>query len=263
MSADTLQVTLVQATLVWQNAEENHQHLGELLKDLEGKTDLVVLPETFASGFNMEPRGVAQPADGLSFRWMQQQAAKLQAVVTGSLVIEEAGLFYNRMFWVRPDGTFAHYNKRHLFRMAGEDKQFSAGTERVHVSLLGWEVCLQVCYDLRFPVFSRNRQDNRYDLMLYVANWPAVRSHPWSSLLMARAIENQAYVVGVNRVGVDGNNIAYSGDSAAIDAKGNYLAQAQPGAEEVITVTLSRSALDDYRQKFPQWMDADDFDLSL
>jgi len=212
---------------------------------LHGTTDLVVLPETFTSGFSNEAIGNAETMDGPTVAWMREQASRLDAAVTGSVQLRtEAGVF-NRMLFATPDGNLAHYDKRHLFSFAKENERYAAGHDRVGVEWRGWRILLQVCYDLRFPVFSRNRFDLErpglpdYDLALYVANWPSARSYPWKALLRARAIENLCYVVGVNRVGTDGNGLHYSGDSAAIDFLGHPLSEAAD--EEVVSTMLFTS----------------------
>jgi omega-amidase len=209
----------------------------------------------------MDSARLAETMDGPTVPWMQQQASHCGAAIYGSLIINEDGRFFNRGAFVRPDGTITTYDKRHLFRMAGEHEHFSPGRKRVVVEYSGWRILLQVCYDLRFPVFSRNRND--HDLMLYVANWPAARRSPWSQLLPARAIENQSYVVGVNRVGMDGKGIHYMGDSVVIDPKGELLSACRPSSEEMITAILSHDALMDFREKFPAAMDADSFEIDL
>ena len=260
-----LRVSLVQAATLWHDPAGNRALYGELVRALRGHSDLVVLPETFTSGFSNEAAGRAEGMDGESVAWMRALAVECAAVVTGSVVIAEGGSSYNRLLWMQPDGSCRHYDKRHLFRMADEHLRYGAGRERLLVEVGGWRVCPLVCYDLRFPVFSRNRWDAAagrfdYDLALYVANWPAPRRHAWRTLLAARAIENLAYVVGVNRVGRDGNDIEYAGDSVAHDMLGRPLVEfgAQP---QVATVTLDAAALAAHRARFPAQLDADRFDL--
>ncbi|MDZ7810870.1 MAG: amidohydrolase [Arhodomonas sp.] len=252
-------MSLVQADLAWADPTANHHHLEELLAPLAGSTDLVILPEMFATGFTMEPEHHAEPADGPSLAWMRRQAARLGAVITGSLAVSEQGRHRNRLYWVRPDGSTEHYDKRHCFRMAGEHEHYAPGQRRLIVELLGWRVCPLICYDLRFPVWSRNHDD--YDLLLYVANWPAVRRTGWQRLLPARAIENLAVVVGVNRVGSDGNDRDYAGDSVALDWLGDPLAECA-SAEAVRTVTLDPARLQRFRERFPAHLDADAFTLT-
>lgn len=265
MSPSPLQVSLVQGATRWHDAAANREYYGNLVRTLRGRSDLVVLPETFLSGFTNETLGHAEPMDGEGMYWLLALAADVGAVVTGSLVIREGQKCVNRLIWARPDGSFEYYDKRHLFRMAGEHERYVDGKQRLIVELNGWRICPQVCYDLRFPVWLRNRHDSAsgrfdYDLILFVANWPAPRRNAWNTLLQARAIENLSYCIGVNRVGEDGNGIAYAGDSAAIDFTGNPLA-ILGAQEQVVTVTLDAAALAAFRQRFPAWMDADSFKL--
>lgn len=262
---DDLRVSLVQASTAWHDASANRVLYGDLVRGLRGQGDLVVLPETFTSGFSNEAIGSAESMEGQSVAWMLALAREVDAVVTGSMVIRERDKVFNRLLWARPDGTLAHYDKRHLFRMANEHQRYAEGRHKLLPELKGWRVCPLVCYDLRFPVWSRNRFDPGlqrfdYDLLLYVANWPAVRRHAWRTLLRARAIENLSYVVGVNRVGSDGNQLHYAGDSAALDFLGMPLVElgAQP---QTATVTLKRADLEGHRQRFPAQLDADAFEL--
>lgn len=245
---EDLNITLIQTPLHWEKAAENRELFNGLLaKIASGSTHLVVLPEMFSTGFSMEPDVLAESMDGPTITWMRQKAAELGAVITGSLIIQEGGHYYNRLIWMRPDGSHEHYDKRHLFSLAGEDKYYTAGQQRLIEELNGWRICPLVCYDLRFPEWSRNRKE--YDLLLYVANWPERRSYAWRQLLIARAIENLAYVVGVNRIGLDGNQINYSGDSALIDPLGKvlYTKANEPFTQ---TFTLSHAHLLDTRDKF-------------
>lgn len=260
-----LRVSMVQGATRWHDAAANRDYYGELVRSVQGSTDLIVLPETFLSGFTNETLHNAEAMDGEGVRWLRQLAMDVGAVVTGSLVIRHGELCVNRLIWMRPDGTHAHYDKRHLFRMAGEHERYASGGERLIVELKGWRILPQVCYDLRFPVWLRNRYDRAserfdYDLSIFVANWPSPRREPWRTLLKARAIENLTYTIGVNRVGTDGNQHSYSGDSAAIDFTGQPLVEL--GAQvQVVTVSLDPQALAAHRQRFPAWMDADDFVL--
>lgn len=269
MNAPTsdLRVTLVQSATHWHDAKANRVMYGDLLRPLAGQTDLVVLPEAFTSGFTNETLMHAETMQDVTVRWMGALAAEVGAVITGSVVIREGDRYVNRLIWMRPDETFAVYDKRHLFRMANEHERYASGSERLIVELNGWRVCPLVCYDLRFPVFMRNamradigRMD--YDLLLFVANWPAPRRGPWRTLLRARAIENLSYCVGVNRVGSDGNKLHYAGDSAVIDFVGEPLVELddQP---RLSTSTLSAAALNAHRERFPAWRDADAFTLQL
>jgi predicted amidohydrolase len=252
-------VTLVQSSLYWENVEKNLEEFSLKLAGSKNTTDLIVLPETFNTGFSMSPEGLAEEKGGRSTQWLADTAADLGCDVAGSLIFFEAGCYFNRLIWMRPDGSFDYYDKRHLFRMLDEHTYFTAGQERKIVALKGWRFCLQICYDLRFPVWSRNRDD--YDVLLYIANWPEPRRDAWGSLLVARAIENQAYVIGVNRVGEDGNGLTFSGDSAAIDSRGRIMSHIQPHREEIETVTLSWTELQDFREKFQVHLDADRFKL--
>jgi omega-amidase len=261
-----LNVSLVQGATRWHDAPANREYYGSLVRRVAGQSDLIVLPETFLSGFSNDTRASAEGMDGEGVAWMRALATEVNAVVTGSLAISEDGKVYNRLIWARPDGTFAQYDKRHLFRMAGEHTRYGGGAERLIVELKGWRILPQVCYDLRFPVWLRNRRlasatgGMDYDLSFFVANWPAPRRQPWRTLLRARAIENLSYVVGVNRVGVDGNDLPYAGDSAAIDPVGESLIELGT-QEQVATVTLDPAPLLAHRERFPAWMDADGFSL--
>lgn len=254
-----LRVSFVQCMLHWEDANANRAMFAERLAPLAGTTHLIVLPEMFTTGFSMRSRELAEHMDGPTVEWMRAQAATLDAALYGSVIIEDGGRYVNRGLFITPDGTVTAYDKRHLFRMAGEDAHFDAGKERVVVQWRGWRLLLQVCYDLRFPVFSRSRND--VDALLYVANWPEPRRAAWSSLLVARAIENLSYVVGVNRVGMDGKGIHYTGDSVVVEPRGATIAAIEPGTEGLATVTLDAAALQEFRTKFPAHLDADDFEL--
>lgn len=238
--------------------------LEEQIFNLPEATDLIVLPEMFTTGFTMEARAVAEPMNLTTFRWMKQMAAQTGAVVTGSYVVQEKNNYFNRLIWMQPDGQFDTYDKRHLFRMAGEDAVYTAGNQRIVKEWKGWRICPLICYDLRFPVWSRNVQpdstDFAYDLLLYVANWPAARRNAWNVLLQARAIENLSYVVGVNRVGQDSNEHLYTGDSAVVDYTGEILFS-QADVEKTHQQTLSLDGLKAFRNKFPTNLDADAFSI--
>lgn len=254
-----LRISLVQTELVWQQPQANRDRLAELLKPLAGQSDLIVLPEMFTSGFSMAPEQVAEPVDGPTTDWLRQQAAELGAAITGSVATDLGGRYCNRLLFVSPQGELQYYDKWHLFRMAGEHRHYQAGERRVIFSYRGWRILPLICYDLRFPVFSRNRQE--YDLLLCVANWPQPRRHPWRTLLQARAVENLCYVAGVNRVGEDGNRLPYSGDSMLVDFKGEPLIDQPAGEPFVDSATLSAGQLAAFREKFPAWLDADPFVL--
>jgi len=257
-------ITIVQSNLVWEDSKANLTNFDIKLNRINKPTDLLVLPEMFSTGFSINPEKIAEKPDGRTFFWMQKKAAELNCVVTGSVLIEEGGKYFNRLFWVRPDGSFDYYDKRHLFRLGEEYKVFSAGQKRVIFELKGWRIFPQICYDLRFPVWSKNRYLNNnyeFDLMIYVANWPQVRSYAWKQLLIARAIENQVYVAGVNRVGNDGHNIPHSGDSMLVDYTGKIINNASVHQEELITRKLSISDLAQFREKFKFSMDWDEFEI--
>jgi omega-amidase len=255
-----LRVTLVQQALEWQKPEANRARFTRLLEPLAGTTDLVVLPEMFTTGFSMEAQRLAEPPTGDTFRWLCETARELDAVVTGSLITIDDGRYVNRLHWVRPDGAASYYDKRHLFRMAREHEHYSAGREPLLVEWRGFQICPMVCYDLRFPVFSRRRKGLEYDLLLYVANWPMPRADAWSTLLRARAMENQAFVAGVNRVGEDGNGHAHGGQSVALDFLGRPLVEL--GSDSAIaTAELDGDALRAFRERFPAHLDADRFTL--
>lgn len=252
-----LTVTLMQRELAWEKAEDNRTQIEASLRGVHDPGDLVVLPEMFTTGFSMNALANAEPPGGDTEAWMLSLARELDCAITGSIAVRAGNRAYNRMLFATPSGI-EHYDKRHLFRMAGEHNRYLAGKERVVVTWRGWRILLQVCYDLRFPVFSRNRQD--YDLALYVANWPAPRRMHWRQLLIARAIENGACVVGVNRIGSDANGLEYSGDSLAVGADGELMADLQCESEAG-TVKLSAQTLLSYREQFPAHMDADSFIL--
>ncbi|MBJ6977713.1 MULTISPECIES: amidohydrolase [unclassified Luteimonas] len=261
---DNLRISLVQGDTLWHDPAGNREYYGELIGPLRGITDLVLLPETFTSGFSNDAIDQAEDMDGPTVRWMREQAAALGAVVSGSVQLRDGAGVYNRMLWVRPDGSLAHYDKRHLFTYAREHERYAAGRERLVVELRGWRINPLVCYDLRFPVFARNTLDAdgrpAFDLQLYVANWPAARAHAWKILLRARAIENLCYVAGLNRVGRDGNGLAYAGDSAVIDFLGAPLSECTD-EEVVVTTTLLADELAAHRARFPALGDGDAFTL--
>ncbi len=258
-----LTVSLVQTTVHWHDPAANHQLLADLLTAGPGGpgfTDLIILPEMFSTGFSMEAATQAEAYPGPTLAWMQEQAAHYDAVVTGSVLLKVAERYYNRLLWVRPDGTHSCYDKRHLFRAGGEHEVYTRGEEPLLEEWRGWRIKPLICYDLRFPVWSRNRRETPYDLLLYVANWPQPRVEIWKALLRARAIENQAYVAGVNRLGADGAGQHYNGQSALLDMQGDYLAQAG-NLQTVLTHTLQADALQHLREQMPVMLDADDFSL--
>jgi predicted amidohydrolase len=266
--SEDLRIALVQADTVWHDADANRELYGRMIRALAGRADLIVLPETFLSGFSNDAVTRAEAMDGVSMQWLKRIASEVGAVVTGSAVIRDGEQVYNRLVWAEPDKPLLHYDKRHLFRMAREHERYAAGKHKLIVELKGWRICPLVCYDLRFPVWIRNRHDSTfrdrfdYDLLLFVANWPAARRYAWQTLLRARAIENLSYVVGVNRVGTDGNEIAYAGDSVALDFLGMPIIEC--GSQPISVVcTLSAQALHGHRQRFPAFRDADDFELKV
>lgn len=254
-----MRIALLPYDIIWEDPPSNLKYLTAMMQSADEKPDLWVLPEMFASGFSMNPEKFAEDMNGSSVRWMLEQASLRNAAITGTLAIEtEPGRFVNRMLFVRPDGTMNWYDKRHLFAYSGEDRTYEKGDRRVIIEYQGWRILLQICYDLRFPVFSRNKED--YDLILYVANWPSPRAHHWKALLKARAIENQAYVVGVNRTGVDGNGLDYEGESQVYKFDGSKILDSERSSGYFFQ-DLSLSELRAYREKFPFLKDADDFGI--
>ena len=264
---NNLRISLVQGATLWHDPAGNREYYGDLIAPLHGTTDLVLLPETFTSGFSNEAIADAETMDGPTVAWMLEQARKLDAAVTGSVQLRTEDGVFNRLLWATPDGGLKHYDKRHLFRYAKEHERYAAGSERLTVEWKGWRICPLVCYDLRFPVYSRNRYDVErkgqldYDLLLYVANWPAARAWPWKTLLRARAIENLCYVAGLNRVGDDGNGLHYAGDSAVIDFLGHPVSECTD-EEVVATTTLQAAELAAHRERFPAMLDGDAFSLA-
>lgn len=260
--AENLRVSMVQSHIIWEDRNENLGYYGELLRRISGKTDLAVLPETFSTGFTMNVEPFADEADGITVNTIKKWAADYKMAVAGSFIAKDNGKYYNRAFFITPEGDSLFYDKRHLFQMGHEDQYFTAGDKRLVVSYRGWNICLLVCYDLRFPVWSRN-VNNEYDLLIYCANWPEARKKVWKILLQARAIENMSYVCGVNRVGIDGKGFTYRGDSLIISPKGKKLADAGKREEVTRTVSLSMDEVSELRSKFPAWKDADDFTINL
>lgn len=261
-----LKITIIQSDLVWENPGQNLANFDKKIDALTVQPDIIVLPETFNTGFSINPEKCAESMEGSTVKWMQQKAKDKDCVIVGSLLVKENGLVFNRMVWMHPDGSYSTYDKRHLFRMSDEYKLMNSGFERKVISIKGWKINLLICYDLRFPVWSKNTyKDGNYefDLMLYVANWPAARSHIWQCLLKARAIENQAFVVGVNRIGKDGNGTEHSGDSMIIDPQANILLQANAAKEEIHSVMLSHKFLQEFRNKFTVGMDWDNFSVQI
>lgn len=292
----TLTITTIQSNLHWEHKEANLHMFEEKIKNMQQRTEIVVLPEMFSTGFSMQPEKLAEPMDGPTVQWMKKLAAEKKIVLTGSLIIEEEGQYFNRLVWMLPNGQYGFYNKRHLFAYGSEDQHYSPGNKRLIASVKGWKINLLVCYDLRFPVWSRQQQSvateteqdpttslgataaqtldifpspedgpstkkeqqPEYDVLIYVANWPERRIHAWKTLLQARAIENQCYVVGVNRVGDDGNGIHYSGESMVVDPMGAAL-YTKAHEEDIFTITLKKEDLEEVRNKLPFLKDADYF----
>lgn len=260
----TLHLSLIQSNLYWENSTQNRLQFESYFQKI-GKTDVIILPEMFTTGFTMNTAIAETVENSPTLEWLNVHAAKLDAMLMGSLIIEENGHYFNRLYAVEPSGKTHYYDKRHLFRMADEHHHFSVGTQRIIIEYKGWRICPQICYDLRFPVWSRNMlqvdQNGQtikgYDVLVYVANFPAARASAWNILLPARAIENAAYCVGVNRVGTDGKQIAYSGNSAVYDFKGTQLIHSEQ--EDILQVSLSAEELKSYRQKFAVYLDADSF----
>ncbi len=259
MQTNMLRLSLAQTTLSWEDPKGNLAHFAHLLSTLQpGQTDVVILPEMFTTGFSMSPKGLAEPTEGRAYHWMAQEAARLSAVVAGSIMVEENGQYFNRLLWVRPDGSYAYYDKRHLFTLAGEQEHYSPGQKPLLVQWKGWAIMPLICYDLRFPVWSRNQY--RYDLLLYVANWPAMRIAAWDALLRARAIENQAYTVGVNRIGDDGNGYPHCGHSSVYDYSGGCRLLVSESAG-IFTLSLEKKEQDQFRSKLAFLNDQDAFEI--
>ena len=257
-----LDITLIQPDLYWQDKKANLLKFEDFFQKIEHKTDLVVLPEMFNTGFIVEARSLAENMNGPTLEWMSTQASRLNSVITGSLVIEENGNYFNRLVWMQPDGKYETYDKRHLFHPGNEHEQFTQGNTKQVVDLLGWKICPLVCYDLRFPVWSKNTWNDgtyEYDLLIYVANWPSSRSYAYRQLLIARAIENQCYVAAVNRIGIDGKGTYHQGDSCVLDFKGKHLLELNPDQEGIESVSISHKQLSDFRKSFTVGMDWDHF----
>jgi predicted amidohydrolase len=253
-----LKLSLIQQELHWHDPAANRDMFARIIAEQAAGSDLIVLPETFTTGFTMQAEGNDEPVGGTTTRWLLTLAAEYDAAICGSLIIREDAHYYNRLIWAQPDGSVYTYDKRHLFHMGGEDKPFTRGRRRLIVSFRGWRICPLICYDLRFPGWSRGRND--YDLLLYVANWPATRKSAWETLLPARAVENLCYTAGVNRTGTDGTGKEYAGGSVITDYLGTRLMTGGTG-NEVLRLTLSGDKLVRYREKFPAWKDADEFHI--
>lgn len=268
-----LTISTIQTTLHWENKEANRQMLEQKISSIRDKTEIVILPEMFSTGFSMKPAALAETMEGETVQWMKKIASEKKIILTGSIIVEENENYFNRLIWMLPNGKYGYYDKRHRFAFAGEDQYYTAGNKRLIASVKGWKINLQVCYDLRFPVWARQTSPSNslskgegeiatpeYDVLIYVANWPERRNTAWKTLLQARAIENQSYVVGVNRVGKDGNDIYHSGDSMIIDPLGEILYH-KKDEEDIFTISLNKEHLQNVREKFPFWKDADEFQI--
>lgn len=258
MPDKNFQLALIQTGLHWQNKAANINAFNELISNIQN-ADLILLPEMFTTGFSMEPQGLADTPEGDTLVWLQEKAGQADAAISGSLIVCDKGKYYNRLYFVFPDGKYKTYNKRHLFTLAGEEKVYSSGKEKLILNFRGWKINPQVCYDLRFPVWCRNTTD--FDLQFFVANWPARRSAAWKALLKARAIENMCYVAGLNRIGDDGNGVYHSGDSGVYNALGKKVSHTQAGETSCETVSLSAEDLNKARKKFAFLKDRDAFEL--
>ena len=253
-----LKIALLQTELVWEDNDANREAIGKELEKLAGGYDIIVLPEMFNTGFTMNAQAVSETMEGPTVKWLLEKSAERKTVICGSLIISENGNFYNRLIWAENGEITTTYDKRHLFRMADEHHTFSGGNERIQISYKGWQIMPRVCYDLRFPVWNRS---TKIDLQIYVANWPEARVSAWDKLLMARAIENQCYVVGVNRTGADGKGITYNGHSIIIDPKGMPITLENNEKSGWITAEIDLEGLKEFREKFPVSMDSDGFEL--
>ena len=266
----SLRLSLIQSSLFWEDKGANLDKLAQIIRDIAAPTEIIILPEMFSTGFSMQPAKLAETMDGPTVDWMRRLSIEKKSIITGSIIIEENGNYYNRLIWMLPNGTLGYYDKRHLFAFAGEDQLYTPGNKRLIASVKGWKINLQICYDLRFPVWARQQSvthsaseedlNTEYDILLYVANWPEKRSHAWKTLLTARAIENQCFTIGVNRVGLDGNNIAHSGDSMVVGPLGEILYHCAY-EEDVFHIQLQKEEIKNTRTKFPFWKDADDFKI--
>jgi predicted amidohydrolase len=276
-TAESLTVTIIQSNLHWENKEANLAMFEQKIRSSEDKMEIVVLPEMFNTAFSMKPERLAETMEGATLQWMKRISSEKKIILTGSFIVEEDGAYFNRLIWMLPSGDYGYYDKRHLFAFAGEDEHYTGGNKRLIASVKGWRINLQICYDLRFPLWARqsvplvplpdggfeksnpgNDLQPEYDVLIYVANWPERRNHAWKTLLQARAIENQCYVVGVNRVGNDGNDIYYSGDSMIVDPMGKIL-YTSVHEEDIFTYTLTLQQLNEVRDRYPFLKDADPF----
>lgn len=261
-----LGISIIQSDIVWEDKLANLQHFEAQLQLLPKTTHVVFLPEMFSTGFSMNAKALAETMDGNTVQWLKTQAQQLRKIICGSVIIEEEGNYYNRLIWMLPNGQFHTYNKRHLFSLANEQDYYTAGENKLIVSVNGWKLCLNICYDLRFPVWARQQPhlneagDSAYDALVYIASWPERRAYPWKQLLIARAIENQAYVIGVNRIGLDNNQVQHSGDSCLVDPLGEVL-WTKANEAAIYSTVLTKDHLQSVREKFQFLNDADDFVL--
>jgi len=257
----SLTITLIQTNLFWENKKANLEMLQQKIESIREKTEVVILPEMFSTGFSMKPELFAETMDGETMQWMQKIASQKKIILTGSIIIKEEGKYFNRLIWMLPTGDYGFYDKRHLFAYADEHSHYTKGNKKLIASVKGWKIQLQICYDLRFPVWARQEPgnlDNQYDLLINIANWPEKRNHAWKVLLQARAIENQCFVAGVNRVGEDGDSVLYSGNSSLIDPMGEVIYHKSHN-EDIFTYTLKKEAITEYRNQFPFWKESDSF----
>ena len=257
---NTLKITIIQSELHWENAEANRAIFSDKIKNIEGKTDLIILPEMFTTGFSMNAKKLAEPNNGKTLQWMINEAKKNNTAITGSVIISENNHFYNRLFFVFPNGNYEKYDKKHTFTLAKENETYLAGTERLIVDYKGWKICPLICYDLRFPVWARNTED--YDVLIYVANWPKTRILAWDTLLRARAIENMTYCIGVNRMGFDGNDHEYIGHSSVYDVLGKQISTTSFEKDFTETVVLEKEHVESNRKKLQFLKDRDGFTLT-
>lgn len=256
-----LTITTIQTYLFWEDVQQNLKHFEKKINEITEQTDIIILPEMFTTGFTMNPNLLAEKHVGKGLKWLLQKSKEKNCVIVGSISVKHNGHYYNRLYWAKPDGTYEYYDKRHLFRMGNEHQYYTAGEKKIVIDYKGWKICPLVCYDLRFPVWSRNRKENSYDVLIYVANWPETRSYPWKQLLIARAIENQSYVIGVNRIGEDGNHIKHSGDTSIINPRGEIISKILANEDKSETLNLSFNYLQEFRKLFPVMMDGDEFEL--
>ena len=261
-----LTITIIQSDLVWEDVDTNLENFEVKLSGIKHHQDLIILPEMINSGFSVNPDKFAEEPDGKTMQWMKKQAGEKNCAIVGSIAIKENGCYYNRLIWMKADGTCQTYDKKHLFRMAEENRVFSGGKKKIITEIKGWKILPLVCYDLRFPVWSKNTYRNdsyEYDLLIYIANWPKSRNHVWKTLLKARAIENLCYVAGVNRIGKDGRMTSHSGDSAIIDFFGNVAIETPPSEENISTLTIQFDKLSTFRNSFAVGLDWDDFTINV